>query len=271
MVRAILFFLILVINLSSFAQISSSYPFVDGEEVDYTVYYNLSFVWVNAASVNFCVKDSSYKDKSAIFFSSTGISNSSYDWIFRVRDSFTSFVSPEQIRPLTFHRITEEGSEKKNNYYLFDGEGQKIYSFIQDEDKPLKKDTLEAKSIIYDVLSATYYLRTIDFPKYNIGDTIPVKAVIDNQIIKLEVIYLGKENVLHKNTKTYQSYKFKTKGVEGSVFDDNSEIFVWVSADENKIPLKIESEILVGSVKAYINTVKKPKQETQIIKDFIVE
>jgi len=41
-----------------------------------------------------------------------------------------------------------------------------------------------------------------------------------------------------------------------SLFTDGSEFFIWLSDDENKIPLHLESPIRVGSVNAYITGYK---------------
>lgn len=251
------------------AQIPNYYPFVNGEELRYSVSYHLSFLWVDAAEVNFEVIDSNYLKKPAIFFLSTGYTKANYDWIFKVRNRFSSFTN-YRILPLKYHRNTLEGSEKNNNLYYFDLYKKKIYSRIENKNT-LKLDTLTYNKRIYDILSATYYLRTIPFQNYQKNDTIPVNTVMDNEIIKINVIYLGKEVITHRNEKSYPCYKFKTKGVAGSIFDDKSEVLVWVSQDENKIPLKIESEILVGSVIAYIQTIRNPKQTNTITKDFSKE
>ena len=254
----------------SLAQSSDNYPFRHGEDLQYKVFYNLAWVWVDAAAVSFTVTDSIYKKKKAIYFSSRGRSKSSYDWIFKVREAFSSYVNPIDLSPFQYVRDTREGSHYVKNKYVFSLSQNEIYSFINDSEEESKKDTLNYSSPIFDILSATYYLRTIDFENKNIGDTIPVNTVMDNELIKINVVFLGVEKLEHRNNNTYPCYKFKTKGVEGSIFDENSEFFVWVSKDKNKIPIKVESEILVGTVKAFISSIKNPKDSTSvIIQDFL--
>lgn len=254
----------------SLAQVSSNYPFKGGEELQYKVYYNLAWVWVDAAEVSFSVTDSVYKKKKSTFFSSRGRSKPNYDWVFKVREAFSSYVNPIDLSPFMYSRNTSEGSHSVNNKYIFSSEKSEIYSFINNSEKGSKIDTLSYVPPIFDILSATYYLRTIDFENREIGDTIPVNTVMDNEIIKINVVFLGEEELEHKNNKKYLTYKFKTKGVEGSIFDEDSEFFVWVSKDKNKIPIKVESKILVGSVKAYISSIKKPKDAASlVIQDFL--
>lgn len=266
----LLYFLILSIFIPNIqAQKITNFPFQVGEEIHYSVYYHLAWVWVDAANVSFFVSDTTYRNQSSFLFSSKGQSKENYDWIFKVRDQFTSIISKENLSPLFYHRNTIEGSFKANNYYLFNSNKEQIYSFINNSEKSKFKDTLLYNKEIFDVLSATYYLRTLNLELFKIGDTIPINTVMDNEIVKINILYLGKENVTHKNEKTYPCYKFKANAIEGSVFDSDSEIYVWVSQDENKIPIKVESNILVGSVIAYLKSVKKPKvKASNWVKDF---
>lgn len=241
-----------------------------GEKVEYSVYYHLAWVWVDAADVSFAISDTVLQSKKALHFTSLGRSKPSYDWIFKVRERFSSLVNPENLAPLWYTRQSQEGSHTVNNAYVFDEEKSQIYSSIRDNSKEKYfRDTIEYSKNIYDILSATYYLRTIDFSKKKLGDTILVNTVMDNELITLNIIFLGRELVKHKNSKYYPTYKLKTSGVAGSIFDEDSEMFVWVSADKNKIPIKVESKILVGSVKAFIRSVENPQNPSSITHEFL--
>lgn len=244
--------------------------FKSGESVEYSVYYHLAWVWVDAAEVSFSISDTAFGNQKKLHFLSIGRSKSSYDWIFKVRERFSSVVNPDNLNPLWYTRQSKEGSHTVNNTYLFDPEKAKIYSSIKDNSKEKYfSDTIAYNQTIYDILSATYYLRTIDFSIKDVGDTIYVNTVMDNELITLNIIYLGRELVKHKNSKYYSTYKLKTSGVAGSIFDEDSEMFVWVSADENKIPIKVESKILVGSVKAFISSLENPQNPSKITHEFL--
>jgi methylaspartate ammonia-lyase len=40
--------------------------------------------------------------------------------------------------------------------------------------------------------------------------------------------------------------------IQGNVFPDNAEVNMWVTNDDNRVPLEIESPVSVGSVKAIL-------------------
>ncbi len=245
--------------------------FKSGERVSYDVYYNLAFIWVDAADVSFSVSDTIINHKALFNFKSIGNSKPNYDWIFKVRDRFEALVDPLGLKPLLYHRRTSEGSSFANNYYVFNHKKKQIYSSIYNTHGTYK-DTLSNLVDARDVLSSVYVLRAMPLNQYSVNDTIKITSVMDNQIISLDIVYCGKENVKHKNGQLYYSHKLITNGIEGTIFRQDSKIQVWVSADDNKIPIKIESEILVGTVQAYLKTVEQPVQKhSRIIQSFVID
>ncbi len=226
--------------------------FKNNEFVKYQVYYNWGFIWLKAGEVTFNVKDTTINNIELWRFISTGKSYPSYDWIFKVRDSFESIVYKNSLKPLYYHRKTTEGSLLTDNEYVFNHKKKKIYSSTYNSKEGLKKDTLTLNNCIFDVLSATYFTRSIDFSDMKLNDSIPITTIMDNEKINIYVKYLGKEEITHKNGKNYKTIKFSTTVAEGSVFKGGEQIIVWVSDDKNKIPILIKADIIVGSVKVYI-------------------
>jgi hypothetical protein len=98
-----------------------------------------------------------------------------------------------------------------------------------------------------------YYARNIDFSKNNIGDVIPIVMYLDNKIYSLTIRYLGKETI-KTETGLVACIKFNPKLIPGTMFKDGDEMTVWVSDDENKIPVLIEAPILIGQVKAKLKS-----------------
>ena len=237
------------------------YVFKTGEKLTYNVYYNWGFIWVSAGSVDFLAKDTLIKNKTFWHFVSTGTSYASYDWIYKVRDKYESISKKTNLEPLYYKRKTSEGGYDVNNKYIFNKKREVIYTFTENSKTPYKKDTIKYQECIFDVLSATYFTRCIDFDNIDKTKSIPIKILIDNEIVTIEVKYIDKEIIEDKDEKKYNTIKFSTTVVEGSVFKAGEEINVWVSDDENKIPLLIEAKILVGSVKVYLKKKENIKYE----------
>jgi hypothetical protein len=71
---------------------------------------------------------------------------------------------------------------------------------------------------------------------------------LDNEVFHLYIRYLGKETVKTKYGK-FRAIKFKPLLVKGTIFEGGEKMTVWVSDDANHIPLRLESPIIVGSIK----------------------
>jgi len=252
------FFLLILILLSAnlFAQENqcnvTSIPFKAGEKVTYRAVYNWGFIWVNAGDVVFTVSDTIYAGKPAFHFLSKGWSLKQYDWFFKVRDRFESIADTASLKPFWFERDTYEGGFKAYNRYVFDHSKSKLDIISQTSDRPFKKEILPLKPCTFDVLTAIYYCRTINFDNRKIGETIPLTMAVDNEVFELYIRYLGKEQLKTHNGEIFNTIKFSAMLVEGTIFKGGEDMFVWVTDDQNHVPVLIEAKILVGSVKAVI-------------------
>lgn len=265
MLRSFAIFVFLVIVNKSFSQcVSEVDAFAPGEKVSYFAYYNWGFIWVHAGNVEFSVGQRTYLNKKTFQLEATGTSLKSYDWIFKVRDKFQSLVDMDGFRPMWAERNTSEGGFNTYENYVFTVSG-KILSTTENTKKPLKRDTLFAPACTYDVLSLIYFSRTIDYNKYNVNDKIPLKCVLDNEVMPLFIRYKGKETIKARDGKKYRCIKFSVLVVAGTIFKGGEDMNVWVTDDENKIPVLVEAKVIVGSVKAYLNKIENARHEVKAL------
>jgi hypothetical protein len=234
--------------------VSQVKSFKPGEKITYMAYYNWGFIWVYAGDLEFTVKQKLSMGKQAYQFDAIGNSRKSYDWMYKVRDHFQSFVEMSTFSPIMAERKTSEGGYEAYESYEFVNGGRKINSVVSNSDKPFKRDTLSAQSCTFDVLTVIYYCRTIDFSQYKVNDKIPFKIVVDNKIYTTYVRYMGRETIKTHQGKKYRCIKCSALLVQGTIFKGGEDMTLWVTDDENKIPVLVEAKILIGSVKAYLNT-----------------
>jgi hypothetical protein len=107
-----------------------------------------------------------------------------------------------------------------------------------------------------DVLRSKFGFQSIQTQSKN-----SVRAIIDNEIVTLYGRYLGKETVILKNGNRYRCSKFSALVLSGSVFSGGEDLVVWVSDDDNKIPVMVETKILVGTVKVHLKKVENLKNK----------
>lgn len=213
--------------------------FQAGESITYTVFYNVVGIYVNAGTAVFNTSLERMNNKPVYHVVGTGTSNSSYDWIFKVRDRYESYFDTATLQPYRFLRSIDEGGYKSKEDVIFN---QQANTAITD------KGVFKVPNCVQDVLSAIYYARNIDFSMYKPDDTIPFNMFLDNNVYNMYIRYLGKETVKTKYGK-FRAIKFKPLLVKGTIFEGGEKMTVWVTDDANHIPLRIESPIVVGSVK----------------------
>lgn len=255
------FIFLYFITLSIYSQdFVEEFPvFNVGERITYKAVYNWGFLWVKAGHVEFNVSDTKYKKEDVYHFNCFGTTLPGYDWLFKVRDYYQSYARKSDLAPFYFDRNTYEGGFTVHNRFKFDYVDSLIYSKTQNSNKPLTKDTLSLDNKIYDVVSGVYLIRNVDFDNYNINDTIPIKMIIDNDIFNLYIRYLGKETIKTHDRRKFKTIKFSALLIEGTIFKGGEDLFVWVSDDLNRIPILVEAKILIGSIKATLNTTENLK------------
>lgn len=232
--------------------------FIDGEVLVYKLYYNWKLIWIPAGEVTFEVRES--EDHYEYF--AKGITYPSYDNFFKVRDYYYSKVDKETLFPINFVRNIQEGKYTRYDSIVFDQEKQKAISHWGSKIYNARPFDFELSYCMQDMLSILYFVRNYDYSPFQVGDNIPISVFFDKEEYPLKVRYDGKESEKKiKGQGKFRTMKFTPEVVVGYVFDENTTMKLWVSDDENKIPLLIESPVSIGSIKAVLKEHKNLKFE----------
>jgi hypothetical protein len=238
----LLMFIPLVNQAQEFRSIDNN-AFKKSEYLKMRVYYRswiTGKVTAGYADMTITEEDSLFHGRPTYHAVATGKSAKFYDWFFKVRDHFESYFDQEAFRSYYFMRRTREGGYKKDDDIYFN---PKLLTATS------RKATIPTPLHIQDFVSAVYFARTLDFKNAKPGETFPIDFHLDDSVYVSIVRYEGIEDIKIKMGK-FRAYKFAPMMATGDVFSDEYPMYVWVSADENKIPLKAESKVVVGSVAA---------------------
>jgi hypothetical protein len=223
--------------------------FKAGEDLHFKIYYSWGAIWMAAGEANFKVEQAEMNTKSVYHFIGLGSTYPKYDWFFKVRDKYESYADTSTLKPLRFKREANEGGSFTYDDYVFNNRKNKVYTVERRNKKPIKVDSVNITSCTNDVMTAIYYARSLDFSKYKANDTIPITFVLDGEVFPSYIRYLGKEVITSELLGKVRCIKFKPKLVEGTIFKGGEGMTVWVTDDENKIPVYVETPIIVGTVK----------------------
>ena len=211
------------------------------------------------------MKPAQYKDKSVYHLDSRGETHKNYDWLYKVRDRYQTYMDKETLLPHWFHRVNYEGGFEVENEYEFFHDKNIAYTKTENSDRPYAEDTIEIKDCTLDLLSLIYFTRNLDLSNLKVNEKVPVNAMIDNELFDLYIRYLGKEEIKDRNDNKHKCLKFSALLVEGTIFKGGEDMFIWVSDDKNRVPVLVEAKILIGSVKAYLTGTKGLRYPTTSI------
>ena len=118
-----------------------------------------------------------------------------------------------------------------------------------------------------DMISAFYYLRNqLDTENIKTGDVVEMNMFFDKENYKFRLKFLGKE-VLDTNFGRVRTLIFRPYVQSGRVFKEKESLTVWISDDNNKIPLLVKADLAVGSLKATLTEFKGLQHSFKIIAD----
>ncbi|KXX71902.1 DUF3108 domain-containing protein [Flammeovirga sp. SJP92] len=179
----------------------------------------------------------------------------------KIRDLWQSYFDPETILPVQFNRDILEGGYTLEEKIDFDQVNGKAKVEWKKKDKPeIHNEEYEMAPGSFDVISGYYLLRTLDYEQYTKGDTITMNTFWENKGYSFDIVYLGVEKC-HTKFGRIESYVMSPIMPENQLFSGTHPIKFWVSKDVNRIPLKIQAELIVGAVNVDLVRYKGLKQK----------
>lgn len=212
-------------------------PFKSGEKLVYVAHFG----WLNAGKATFTIVDSSYKKEPAYFAKVKASTIGLADKLYKVRDTYSSYFSPETGLPFLAIRDINEGSY---NYY-----NEVEFNHRRNIVKSKKSGKHDVPENILDMVSAYYFFREAlvnDIKKK--GDELIVDTYFADEIFPLKLRYVGDDRIKTKLGK-FKCMKFSPVVEPGRIFDSEDDVTIWISKDKNYIPLRIQVDLIIGSIK----------------------
>ncbi len=220
-----------------------NHAFKVGERLEYRVYYHSGIGNVTAGEAILTVDEwterNTGNDNTVFHFTGKGNSSGVFNFFFKVRDKFESFVDQQTLLPYLFLRQTREGKYEKDDRVTFNREKLEAVSLSKTSPIPAN---------VQDVISAIYYMRTFKVSDFDADSMFYLNFFLDDSVYTSAIKFQGK-GILKTKWGKLRCLKIAPMMATGEVFADKYPMFVWVSDDENHVPILGESEVIVGSVK----------------------
>jgi hypothetical protein len=215
--------------------------FKPGELLKFRVHYG----FIDAGVVEMEVKNEtkSFGSRKCLHIVGTGRTVGTLEWFFKIRDTYETYIDQDAIVPLLFIRRVNEGGFKINENVVFNPYQNTATS---------EKGTFPVPDNVQDLLSSYYYSRCLDVRNIKEGDVLPIQAFLDNEIVSFNLKFIGRETIKTTVGKV-KCLMFRPLLQQGRVFREQEGMTVWISDDDNHIPVRVEAKLLVGSIKMDIS------------------
>jgi hypothetical protein len=242
------FFLLLLLMTVSFdSQKPDAYD--SGEWFKFRIHYG----FINAGYATLEVKEAIKDNKKIYHAIGKGYTVGMSRFFFKVDDNYESYFDKVTNKPFQYVRKIDEGGYTKNQEGFFDQEKNKV--LVKDYKNKTEK-TFSVTENVQDIVSTFYFLRNHpNIDKLKVGESLIVDMFFDDEVYKFKLKFIGKE-VLKTKFGTAPTMIFRPIVQSGRVFKEEESLTVWISDDENKIPLRIKASLAVGSIKADLDSFK---------------
>lgn len=252
--------LALLVSFSAVAQQDDG-AFKPGEWLKFRLHYG----FLNASYATLHLKEAKIDNKPVYHVVGHGKTTGFASIFFKVDDTYESYFDKEDGKPYRFVRDIYEGGYTRNteiNFYH-----DKDLAVLHDK-KNNKKRKFTVNGQIQDMLSGFYYLRNHYDPEdLEVGKSIELKMLFDDDgVFPFRLKYLGKDTLKTKFGKV-ECLKFRPYVQSGRVFKEQASLTMWVSNDDNRIPIRMKADLAVGAIKADLDGYNGLKNQFKIIMD----
>ena len=255
--------LILICFLLSFNTVllgqKKSNPFKDGEWLKYKMSYSGFF---KAGTAELTLKEADLNGKKVFHAKGFGKTSDFIGLFFKVRDTYQSYFDHNKVIPYLFKRDVNEGGYiiKRDTRFNQDTKIATVEDFKYNTKKEVSFENVQ------DMISAFYYLRTINTDTIKAGDEIDLNMFFDSKTFAFKLRFLGKEFLKTKFGKI-KTIKLRPVVQSGRVFKESESVTIWVTDDENKIPIRLKASLAVGSLRAELKAFKGLANSFKIMTD----
>lgn len=212
--------------------------FKEGEVLSYRLHYGVMDAGVAVLEVKPQIQEIS--GRKVYHIVGDGYSKGTFNWFFKVKDRYETYMDKDAMVPWYFVRRCNEGGYIINQDYLFNHYTKKV-----DIGGGQKCDVPDG---IQDMLSAFYYARNMDLGNAKEGDVFTVSSFVDKQTFTLKIKFVGRETI-DSDVGKYRCLKFRPIIQTGRIFKKEEDLNVWITDDKNHIIVRAQAKILVGSIK----------------------
>lgn len=240
-------------------------PIIDPFRVGEKMTFEVSYFGVVAGEMTMKVLPYVYANgKKSYHFAASGKTVSVFEMFYAVDDWLETFVDFERMVPMSYALHVKESKQLRETRSFFNW--QTLKGSFWDK-RITKEDGVEEKKFEWDILeysqnvfSAPFYLRVF---KLELGKKLVYRLAHEKENILVTTEVLRREK-LSTAAGEFNSIVLQPHIEIGGVFKPIGDIFLWVSDDDRKFILRIESKIKIGKIVAEIKSLERGNETASL-------
>jgi hypothetical protein len=258
----------------------SGIPFKDGESFSYVLHYKWGVINANIAQISTTLRAVDFNGEKCFHYYCSGTTFKVWDSFFKVRDIFEAKFTADDVSPRYFHRDVNEGNYRATNVFSYDDVSKKVKIHVtKNSDYRLDSTLYLGGGQIYDILSMLGHLRAVDMKNIIAGHPVTLTMAMDRNMMDVSFRFIQRETVKVDGLGKFKAVKvgasviphkdhfkgensnsqFDVASNANQVFKGKDDIIIWVSDDDNMVPLLFRSPVSVGSVNGTLTRMSNQK------------
>lgn len=230
-------FLLFAVSSQAQFPVVKNNAFKRGEKLTYRIHYG--FIDAVVATIEILPEVKKFGERSTMHIVGIGKSKGTFDFFFKVRDRYETYVDDEALIPWFFGRRIDEGGYRMAQDYVFNHFKNTVTA---------NSKVVSIKPGTQDMLSGFFLARTYNLGAATVGQIFTVPTIVDGEMYDLKIKFKGRETI-KSNWGKIRCLKFVPVLQKGRIFKHEEDMVVWLSDDDNHIPIRAKAEILFGSLK----------------------
>ncbi|MDY2587999.1 DUF3108 domain-containing protein [Winogradskyella aquimaris] len=243
-------FVFAIIILCGYYSIAQNNAIAFGEKLVFSASYNMSGLLTDIAQVTMETSEVKTSKSTLMRLKCTAATYKKFDNFFKIRDLYESYVNPKTLTPYLYKRDISEGGYYKFMQYKYNHKTKLVQSLKRKKRKDGKtwdeNKNVKIGAATKDIVSTLYYIRNLDIHKASPGDQQDFTILFDNKETTITLKYIGKETI-STNIGSKACYKLAISIKGSDILKGNNSNLLWLTADENKIPVYAKFKIAIGN------------------------
>ncbi|MEW6555803.1 MAG: DUF3108 domain-containing protein [Elusimicrobiota bacterium] len=209
-----------------------------GEKLVFDVYWQFIKVGYGTLQIKDIVD---LQGRNAYHIHSAAKSSPFFDVFYKVRDTNESYIDVEKFHSLVFEQHISEGRYKRNRKIVYHQDKHFAVNH--------KGEKFSIPENVLDILAALYWVR---LQKLEPKNSLTLNVNSNKKNYKM-VVKIHNKEIIKINGKKYETVVVEPDLQDAGIFMQKGKLLVWMTDDENHIPIKMKSQIGVGSIVAELS------------------